>query len=103
MSNWFTSRRYAIAYVALAAIFLVQLRTFYHPDTGFTSMIWFGDKFASRRLPSLENVSIYTIDGPGYDGEFYAQIAVAGNPFDTALVKALDASPSYRDRRVLVP
>ena len=103
MLNSFTSRRYAIAYVALAAIFLLQLRRFYHSDTGFTSMIWFGDKFASRRMSSLDNIPIYTIDGPGYDGEFYAQVAVAGNPFDTALVKALDSSPSYRDRRVLVP
>src|SRR6202020_1608324 len=35
-------------------------------------------------------------------GQFYAQIAVAGNPFNPELRTALDA-PAYRMRRILLP
>jgi hypothetical protein len=94
--------RYVIAYVALATTFFLHLRSFYHSDTGFTSLILFGDDFAPRRIARLADVPIYNVAGAGYDGQFYAQIAVAGNPFDPALLTALD-SPSYRNRRVLVP
>ena len=91
-----------IAYVALATSFLLHLRSFYHSDTGFTSLIWFGESFAPQRLARLKSVPIYNVAADGYDGQFYAQIAVAGNPFDPELVTALD-SPSYRNRRALVP
>ena len=36
------------------------------------------------------------------DGQFYAQLAVAGNPFEPAVAVALD-SPGYRARRILFP
>ena len=91
-----------IAYVALTTTFFLHLRSFYHSETGFTSLIEFGDEFAPRRLARLADVPIYNVAGFGYDGQFYAQIAVAGNPFDPALVTALD-SVAYRNRRVLVP
>ena len=66
-------------------------------------MILFGDHFAAKRLPRLHDVPLYTYARSyGYDGQFYAQIAVAGNPFDRDLEAALD-SPGYRTRRVLLP
>src|SRR5262245_28356963 len=88
--------RYVVAYLALATWFLLQIRTFYHSDSGFTSMIWFGESFAPRRLARLERVPVYNVVADGYDGQFYAQIAVAGNPFDPEFLTALD-SPSYRN------
>lgn len=88
--------------MALATSFLLQVRIFYHSDTRFTSLIWFGESFAPQRLARLKSLPIYNVGADGYDGQFYAQIAVAGNPFDPELKTALD-SPSYRNRRVLVP
>src|SRR5215467_1634489 len=87
--------RYVVVYVALAASFVAHLRVFYHPPTGFSSLIWFGNWFAQWRLARLGDVPIYTMDRDGYDGQFYAQIAVAGNPLDPELRTALD-SPGYR-------
>ena len=94
--------RYLIAYVALATSLVAHVRWFYHPGTGFTSLIWFGEEFAPERIGDLTETPVYTHPASGYDGQFYAQIAVAGNPFDPALRTALD-SPAYRSRRVLVP
>ena len=66
-------------------------------------MILFGDHFAPQRLPQLADVPLYTYARQvGYDGQFYAQIAVAGNPFSRDLAHALDA-PAYRERRILLP
>jgi hypothetical protein len=66
-------------------------------------LILFGEHFALRRLPQLADVPLYTYARQdGYDGQFYAQMAVAGNPFDRALTRALD-DPPYRERRVLLP
>ncbi len=95
-------QRYVVVYLGLAVWFVAHVRVFYHPDSGLTSMIWFGEMFEPRRLGRLREVPIHTVDGAGYDGQFYAQIAVAGNPFDGELGAALD-SPSYRARRVLLP
>jgi hypothetical protein len=95
--------RILVIYVALAASVPVALRHGYHPHTGFSSLVWFGDRFAARRLQSLADVPIYTFERwDGYDGQFYAQIAVAGNPLAPELASALD-SAGYRGRRALLP
>jgi hypothetical protein len=95
--------RYAAVYVACLAGFSHALARFHDPHTGYSSLILFGEHFALRRLPRLAEVPLYTYDRQdGYDGQFYAQIAVAGNPFDRALTRALD-DPPYRERRLLLP
>jgi hypothetical protein len=94
--------RTLVAYVALATSLVAHVRWFYHPGTGFSSLIWFGEQFAAGRIGDLTETPVYTYPAAGYDGQFYAQLAVAGNPFDPALRAALD-SPSYRSRRVLLP
>jgi hypothetical protein len=100
---WLWNRRYPIVYLGLAMTFILAIARFYDPQTRFTSLISFGDRFAARRLPQLHDVPLYTFaDGDGYDGQFYAQIAVAGNPLDPGLRSALDSAP-YRSRRVLLP
>jgi hypothetical protein len=86
----------------LALAFLVAVAGFYEPRTGFTSLISFGGRFKDRRLSRLDDASVFTATGPGYDGQFYAQLAVAGNPFARELQTAVD-SPAYRSRRILVP
>jgi len=95
--------RFTAVYLVLAAWFAGQILHFYDRQTGWTSLLLFGDRFAAQRLPRLHDARIYTYPkSDGYDGQFYAQMAVAGNPFDRDLAVALD-NPSYRARRVLLP
>jgi hypothetical protein len=96
-------RRYAIVYLALVIRLAVEIGRWHDPNTGFSSLIDFGEQFAPRRLPALSSLPLYTYArSSGYDGQFYAQLAVAGNPFDPAVAVALDA-PGYRARRILFP
>jgi hypothetical protein len=96
-------RRYAIVYFGLVAWFLMRLAGFYDPHTRFTSLEWFGDRFEARRLARLRDVPIHTLDDSnGYDGQFYAQLAVAGNPFDPEIPSAID-NAAYRSQRILLP
>jgi hypothetical protein len=100
---WLWGQRYAIVYFALALGFVMVVARFYQPDTGFTSLERFGDWFQAGRLQRLHDVPIYTLEtSQGYDGQFYAQLAVAGNPLDPELRRALDSAP-YRSRRILIP
>jgi hypothetical protein len=95
-------RRYALLYLGLALGFAIVIGRSYDRHTGFTSSEVFGEQFRARRLPQLHDVPIYTHRGDGYDGQFYAQLAVAGNPLAPELRVALDA-PAYRSRRILLP
>jgi hypothetical protein len=94
---------YALLYLVSLALFARELGQFHDRQTGFSSLILFGDHFAPRRLPRLADVPLYTYErSDGYDGQFYAQIAAAATPFDPALAQALDA-PAYREGRILLP
>jgi hypothetical protein len=91
------------AYWIATCIFLALVASKFDPRSGFTSLIRFGETWENRRLPSLQGLPIATVShSNGYDGQFYAQIAVdplLSNP-DTS--RALDV-PGYRARRILVP
>jgi hypothetical protein len=103
LGRWLWSPRYSIVYVSLGAWFVIGVLGAYRAQTGFTSLLFYGDKFFAQRLPLLRDVPIYTErNSYGYDGQFYSQIAVAGNPLDPALARSLDA-PAYRSRRLLLP
>ena len=96
-------RRFALIYLACLCAFARQIARFGDRQTGYSSLLLFGDHFAPQRLPQLADVPLYTYARQvGYDGQFYAQIAVAGNPFSPDLARALDA-PAYRERRILLP
>jgi hypothetical protein len=100
---WLYRRRFALVYVALAASLVFAVGRFHDAQTGFTPLVLFGDHYATKRITPLRDLPLYTYkDSDGYDGQFYAQIAVAGNPFDPELRAALDA-PAYRTRRILLP
>jgi hypothetical protein len=70
--------------------------------TGFTELIQFGEDWHSQRLPVLKDVPIATMPGGGYDGQFYAQMAVQSEPTAPDVQRALD-NPAYRFRRILLP
>ncbi len=92
-----------LVYLIVAGWFLFRLASYYDSQRGLTALIVFGDAFQPQRLRRLEGLPIYTYKkSGGYDGQFYAQLAVIGSPFDPGLHAALD-SPAYRSRRILLP
>lgn len=86
----------------LTAMFVWCMAGFYDPATGFTRLVRFGEEFGSRALPVLSEVPHVTEPGWGYDGQFYAQLALDPLMQTEALRIALDA-PKYRGRRILMP
>jgi hypothetical protein len=74
---------------------------FYLPGQGFTYLIQFGTMEHSRYIPEVKAVDHYEMpDSPGYDSQWYAQIAVHPRLKDPVLRKAVDSLP-YRARRIL--
>ena len=75
---------------------------FYSPDTGFTSLIRFGEEFEQSEVPALRRVPHAVEAGSGYDGQFYAQLALDPLLRTRPTFVALD-SAAYRGRRILLP
>jgi len=73
-------------------------------QSGFTSLLGFGETWQERRHEALRDLPLATAPGSnGYDGQFYAQIALDPLLLHPAkLVPVIDA-PSYRARRILTP
>lgn len=92
----------ALPGLAIVAIVLQGVGQFYSPDTGFTSLILFGEQFEDAAVPDLRAVPHAVVTGEGYDGQFYAQLAL--DPFlqSQPIVSALDGG-AYRGRRILLP
>jgi hypothetical protein len=93
--------RYA-HYLAIL-VFIVLVGSQFDRKTGFISLIRFGETWQNKRLSSLQGLPIsIAANSNGYDGQFYAQIAVDPLLRNTELVQVIDA-PAYRARRILVP
>ncbi len=94
--------RRRLIYAAVIGFFVLGVAAHWRPDSGFTSLIRFGRQFEPVRLPELAGVGIATVPGGGYDGQFYAQLAVNPDVTAPAVQHALD-NPQYRARRILLP
>jgi len=90
-----------LAYLAVVSLFVFVFSGFYIPGKRFSYVVMFGDKQLSV-LPELDRVDYYLHENDaGYDGQFYAQIALDPTLLNPALRYSLD-SPDYRARRILV-
>ena len=90
---------YWIASLFFAALVLAR----FSPHTGFTGLIRFGETWQDHRHSALQNLPLATVPkSNGYDGQFYAQIAIDPLLRGSELERVLDA-PAYRARRILVP
>lgn len=74
----------------------------YIEGKGLTALIQFDTIHAENKLPILDSIPHHVRDPSGYDGQFYAQIAIDPTLKDPSLEKALDW-PNYRARRIFVP
>jgi hypothetical protein len=93
--------RYAF-WIAIC-IFLALVASKFSPQTGFTSLIRFGETWEAKRNPSLRELPIATVPhSNGYDGQFYAQLALDPLLLSSETSAALDV-PAYRARRILTP
>lgn len=91
------------AYWIAICILLALVASKFSQQTGFTSLIRFGEAWESTRHPALEGLPIATVPhSNGYDGQFYAQLALDPLLLSPETSAALDV-PDYRARRVLVP
>ena len=99
--------------IALASVVLIlslfYLRDYariYQPEFGWTKLIMFGKVFADNAIPRVQRNDPYLDPTPerssGYDGQFYAQLAIDPSLKDPAFPWALD-NPVYRARRIGLP
>ncbi len=89
------------AYGATIAAFLWICGNFYLPNRGFTYLVEFGSKGEARYIPELRSIPHYDQpDSYGYDGQYYAQIAMRPQLGSPDLLRAVDNLP-YRARRIL--
>jgi len=92
-----------IAYWIAVTLFAALVLAKFSPQSGFTSLIRFGETWQEHRLSALQSLPVATAPGSsGYDGQFYAQIALSPLLRNPELQTALDV-PSYRARRILAP
>jgi hypothetical protein len=91
-----------IPHVVVVMLFLWGVARVYDPRTGFTALIMFGSAFEPQAVPALKGVPHAVDSTYGYDGQFYAQLALDPLLQDPATAAALD-SPSYRARRIFLP
>ena len=91
------------AYWIATFLFLALVAAKFSPQTGFTSLIRFGETWETKRNAVLNSLPIATVpDSNGYDGQFYAQVALDPLLRLPETSTALDV-PAYRARRILVP
>ena len=92
---------YRVAYLAAVAFFLWDVAQYYIPGQGFTCLIFFGGASHVQRIRELQSVDYYVDkDSNGYDGQYYAQLAVKPLLMSHDLATAMDNLP-YRARRIL--
>jgi hypothetical protein len=90
-----------VAYALVIAAVLAAVGRYYHPAYGFTALIEFPAAGHSYELPAVQNAPHYDHpDSGGYDGQFYAQMAVEPTLRNAAIDRALD-DPPYRAHRML--
>jgi len=71
-------------------------------EHGLTKLLEVGPVFLPRALPQVQALNPATTHRRGYDGQFYAQVAIDPLLRNPRLGHALDV-PEYRSRRILIP
>jgi hypothetical protein len=74
----------------------------FSPGHGLTKLLEVGPLFLPRALSEFQALRPVTTHRYGYDGQFYAQVAIDPSLRNPRLEHALDV-PEYRSRRILIP
>lgn len=82
--------------------FLFCIISAYDTVTGFTGFIRFGEVHFQNAIPEIKEATVYVYENSdGYDGQFYAQLAVEPSVTSDSIRSAMD-DPGYRARRILL-
>jgi hypothetical protein len=98
-------RRWLVPLAALiaVAVFLTLVGRFWHPVYGFTALIQLDASNDDVKLTAFRELPVYVHrNNGGYDGLYYAQIALDPSLRDRQLPGAID-NFAYRARRILPP
>src|SRR5580698_8384107 len=91
-----------LAYGMVVVLFSWFVSFYYIPGKGFTYLIEFGSEYSDQLLPEIKAVNHYEVpNSGGYDGQWYAQIAVHPNLGDLAAKDIPAHVLHYRARRIL--
>lgn len=71
----------------------------YEPGNGFLSMIRFGSAFEHRQLPEIKTIAPPVNSEFGYDGQFYAQMAIDPSLQHPGMSRSIDAG-FWRGKRI---
>jgi len=96
----YLSRVLVVAVLCLIPALFVARQFF--PGHGLTKLLEVGPLFLPRALPQFQALNPVTTHRYGYDGQFYAQVAIDPLLRNPRLARALDV-PEYRSRRILIP
>ena len=103
MLDWQLPRALRVALLcAVAVVPIGYVLGHYSPQTGFSSLILFGDESYPRVMPEVKACQPSLMKGVGYDGQFYCQVAIDPTLRNPHLKDSLDG-PEYRSTRILVP
>lgn len=98
-----TLRRWSVwfLYATTVSLFSWQIHHWYHPGFGFNQIVAFGEKLDLKPIPEVLPLNRFVErDGYGYDGQYYAQIAM--HPLlDGAELRSATDWLQYRARRIL--
>jgi len=90
-----------LPHVVAILIFVACIGRFYSAREGFTRLIGFGSRFAPQTVPAVQSLPRHVYRrSSGYDGQFYAQIALDPLLNDPATDRAMD-DMLLRARRIL--
>ncbi len=105
MSSPPSRRRWRVPLAGLAAmaVFLTLVARFWHPVYGFTALIQLDASNDDVKLTAFRELPVFVHrHNGGYDGLYYAQIALDPTLRDPQLPAAID-NLAYRARRILPP
>ena len=91
-----------LIYLGLLILPIVHVLIKYNSETHFTCLIYFGSFSNESVLKEVRDIPRALRSKYGYDGQYYAQIAIDPSLKNPQLKQAID-SPSYRSRRIFVP
>ncbi len=94
--------RHAWPCVAAACFVLAMIAARWDARAGWTPLLRFGGDFSFCRLAVVAALPVAVTPGPGYDGQFYAQLAVAPDVRRADVQRAVD-DVRCRARRILLP
>ena len=97
------AQKWIAAYALVVAGFLATVARYYHPAYGFTAFLELPAATHDSELPAVRESPHFDHPGSGgYDGQFYAQLAVEPLLRNPDIDRALD-NPPYRAHRILFP